>query len=378
MRFLIPLDKVFADQGQLRTLIQIFEVVADDLALDDDADPATHSVFRQLEPVMSDLIAEGAADALFDLADVLATVQSVDAHGQPTTLGNVLVDAVAFGIGSRDLSTRGGLVHSSHAAELLGPAERVLGRLSSEESKAALGRVLDHLTGYTRAGSDGLLAQREILPFLRLWLDGLSEVWALPQATRDCYVDGVRSDAQRLLLSPELARLMRAVRVLRDSSERALLEQVLIDFMSPAAASAPNVRTPLLQVSAELLQSSAPDASLSALLPYLAKVIDPDVTHGPAALDTLDTLVQGDPNQVFLGILRKSVHATAADRAPLAQLLHAYSPALAVTGPTCSPEYEPWTPGGLDSAVHSVLDILRDPEHGMPALFDALEGLALP
>jgi hypothetical protein len=376
--FLIPLDKVFADQGQLRTLIEIFKVVADDLALDEDASVSTHSVFRQIEPVISDLIAEGAADALFDLTDVLVTVQSTDAHGQQTTLGNVLVDAVAFGIGTRDVPTRAGVVHSSHAAELLDPGERVFERLSSEERKAALGRVVDHITGYLRARPDGLLADRAILPFLRILLDGASDVWALPQATRDCYVDGLGSDAERLLLSPELARLMRATAVLRDAPERPLLEEVAIDFLSALPAPATNVRSPLLQVSAELLESTAPKGAFSALVPYLSKVIDPDVTHGPAALNTLDALVQHDPDQVFLNILRKSVHAEGTNEAPAARLLHAYTPALAVTGPTCSPEYEPWTSGGLDSAVHSLLDLLRDPQHGMPALFDALEQMAFP
>ncbi len=387
--FLIPLDKIFADKGQLKTLVAIFTLVADDLARDDDGDPGTHSVFRPLLPVVSALIEEGTADAVFDLLDVLVTVETTDAQGRRATLADVLVDSAAFVMTQRSVPTRAFVVNNtSYLSELLGPTERLIERLdgsavSDTVSKAA-GHLTDHVTGYLRATPEDKLEHAELLLFARALLDGVVDVWSLPRAQRDCYVNGWTKDAEALWTSESLATSVRLLRLYTNSEQSALIDAVVVDLLNPLpgttapGTTAPSIFTPLLQVLAELAALPPPSEALRELTPYLSKLADPARLDGSAILHTVDTLLQHDPQRVFLGIMQKAVAQGQGgnERARAATLLEAYTNVLAISPNACSAEHRPWSAHGLDSAVQTSLSFMRDPNYGLDAIFDALEAMS--
>lgn len=379
--FLIPLDRVLARQGQLGTLIDIAAVIVDDLRLDNDADPSTVSVFRQLLPVISDLIESGAADSLFDLLDVMTSIQTPDARGQSATLADVLIDAAAFALIERDVPVRGGgSQRTSFAAALLDPVILLVDRAAAATASGAGGRIVDHVVGYLRADAQGRLAHAGILPLTTVLLDGLVEVWGMDRTARDCYVKALQADAQDVLTSPAFATLVRLGRLLEASPNRAALEQALVEWLSPVPAdpARPSVFAPLLQVSAALIQTSPSVDALDQLLTFAGVALDPMRTNGVAVLRTFDTLLVGDREQVFLGMLRRAVAPGPGGAVPLEALLDGYTPALSISPDACTPQNDPWNARGLDTTIRSMVDFMRDPMYGLPAIFDALQALLGP
>jgi hypothetical protein len=332
------------------------------------------SVFRQLLPVLSDLIESGAADALFDLLAVMTTIQTPDARGQTATLADVLIDATAFALAERDVRTRQGTVaRTSLAAALLDPAITLVDRASAAPSGAG-GRILDHVTGYLRPDAQGRLAHRGIIPLATVLLDGIVEVWRLDRARRDCYVDALQADAQDVLTSPAFATLVRLGRLLDASPHRPAIEQALVTWLDavPTNPAAVSVYGPLLQVTAALLSSRPPVEALDQLLRFVGVALDPARVNGVAVLRTFDTLLEGDRDQVFLGMLRRSVAPGPGGLVPLEVLLDGYTPALSISPAACTPENSPWSARGLDQVMKSLVGFMRDPTYGLPAIFDAL------
>ncbi len=375
--FLIPLDKIISGQGQTRTIIAIAGVIAEDLRLDNDSDPATQSVFRPLLPVLSDLIASGAVDALFDLSEVMTQVQTADAHGQTATLADVLIDATAFMLVDRELTTRQGAARrSSFAAALLDPMIVLVDRVSGVATSGAGGRILDHLVGYLQADGQGHLAHRGVLPLTQVLLDGLVAVWRLEPSSRDCYVAALQADAGDVLTSPAFATLVRLGRILDRSPQRAAVEQALVAWLQPVPVDpAASVFSPLLQVTAALLQMHPPVGAMDQLVAFAGVALDPARVNGVAVLRTFDTLLEADRDQVFLGMFRRAVAPSPAGPVPLSGLVDGYGPALSISPSACTPQNAPWTARGLDTALGSLVRMLRDPRYGIPAVFDALEAL---
>ena len=379
--FLIPLDKILAAEGHTRTFIAIAGVIVEDLRLDNDADASTQSVFRQLLPILSDLIEAGAADALFDLVDGLAAVHTPDARGQDATLADVLIDAAAFALADRDVTTRAGAMRrSSLAAELLDPLILIVDRVSRAGASAAGGRLVDHFIGYLQPDAQGGLAQKGVVPLATVLLEGLTAVWQLDEAARACYVTALQADAQDLLTAPAFATLVRLGRIVDRSPQRPALEGALAAWLDaePADPRVASAFAPLLQVTAALLQTSPPAGAVDRLLGFAAVALDPARVNGVAILRTFDTLLEADTGGVLLDMLRRAVSPSPVGPVPLQALFEGYAPALAVSAPACTPENAPWTARGLDSAIAKLVGFLRDPTYGLPAIFDALAAFVGP
>lgn len=238
-----------------------------------------------------------------------------------------------------------------------------------------MGRLAEHVSGYLREGSDGRLAERALLPVALRVLEGLGDIRHLSQQNRACYVDGLQADLRALFRSEELATTVRILGALRASPHRVPIETQLAAWLHPGDPS--GLRDSLLKVSAGLIQTPVPYEALTLMWPYFERVLDPEITDGPAIIHMVDTILAGDRDGVFLDMLRRAVDqgADGTRDAPVATLVDAYGNALAIAPDQCTPE-QGLTARGLESAIRTLLGFLQDEQYGLPAIFEALELMA--
>ena len=97
--------------------------------------------------------------------------------------------------------------------------------------------------------------------------------------------------------------------------------------------------------------------------------------NGAALISTIDTLVQNDEDDMLFDMLRRGLDQgpDGQTEAPITTMLDAFIPVISIAPNACTAEHEPWSPNGLDSVIQSIVGFMRDPEHGLPSLFDTLE-----
>jgi hypothetical protein len=380
--FLLPLADVFDEQGQIDLLVDIFHVVARDLARDDDGDARTRSVIRRALPVIAELLREGAADVLFELVDVLVAVEATDARGRQATLADVAVDMGALFLRRRDtLSTRGGVRAGVSLLEAaLEPLEGVAARIERRDGADAAGRLLDHMAGYltdtVEVGGRRALRNPAQLPLTRLFMEVGTETLELAPEDRTCWLDALQRRADALLTGPLPPMAVRVMRVFQRAPERDTLEALVIRWLTPtepgdAASPARDVFGPLLQVLTALLQTPADGDAVRALLRYVAAVMDPDLLDGAQVIATLDDLLTADREGIALTMAR-----TVFDQGPD---LNETAPLMDILAPIADAaelhEANACTPGGeLDAAmlaevIEAGVEFAQDEATGLPALW---------
>lgn len=391
--FYLPLARVFKQQGQMETLIDIIRIVVDDLRLDDDGNPNTASVVRPLLPVVSEVIRAGAVDAFFDLDDLLVTVPAIGGEG---SLADVIIDS---GVRLMDesgpvMTASGAKPNWSIARELVLGVRLLIERADDARAEDALGRLVSHVAGYitrtettdvgTPDPSDDLLQleDRSIVPLLSIVLETASEAARLPRDQYLCYLNQWQRSSQDLVESPNTAAFVRLADLFARYSSAPQLEAFLERVLHPRpGAERLSPYGPLVQIASEFIQAPANSTPIDGLLRLASEALDPTAVDGAHLVRAFDTILQADSEGTMIRVLQNLVaHDDDARTAPIYQLATVVDDVSRIdSAQMCLAEpSEAVSAEDLEELVHTVVDYVRDETYGLEAVFELFRKRSAP
>jgi hypothetical protein len=372
---MLPLAKVFKDQGQLDLLIELLRFVADDLQLDEDADPATQSVVRRLEPALSEMIASGAVDTMFDVLDILVTVPASDGDG---TLADVMIDSIARAVEMGTVETRTGAVaDTSLALETLEGLHTLVIRLEAADGADDLRRLLEWTTSHLRetrvVSGKEQLKNPNLRPLLGMLLDVAEDAGDLPHAQYLCYMDEFQQGTSDFLLGRDFATFIRLGELLETSASGPAMEDWLTSALRPQPdAPETELYGPLMQLAVAALGSDFADADLGGLLRWLAAVSDQ--RHGDARelVGILDDILASDENQAMLNIGRSLLAPGPLESGerPISTMADTFIDVAEVNpSDMCGPTRTEITAADMEDVLAPIVSFLQDDEGGIGAVW---------
>lgn len=379
---MLPIAKVFKDQGQITLLIDLLAYMAADLRLDEDALPATRSVVRRLEPTISEMVHSGALATMFDLLDVLVTVPA-EGGG---TLADVMIDSAAQAVNSGTVQTRTGYVQSSKARVLLASLETLVTRLVANGGADDLGRLIDygtsHLTRTRVVGGVEQLRNPNLRPLLGMLLDVARSAADLPHAQYLCYLHELQTETNELLLGRDFATVVRLETAFEASPNAAVLEDFAAGALTPRPdAPEAEVFGPLMQIAAALLTSEFEDADLGALFRWLAEVSRQRQTDARALIGIADDLLTSDTNHTLLTMGRTmlSPGPLPTGERPISTFADIFDQVTTVD-PTqaCMPTRTTITAAGSEDVLQGVVPFMQDDVGGFGAIYDLVGRISTP
>ena len=378
--FLIPVLKVFDERGQLDTVIELFGHVADDLRRDEDGDPATSSAVRRLLPALQKLLDTDAANVIFDVLDLMVTVEATDGDG---TLAELVVDAGDHVLTDEvEVRTRQGPVSgTSLAIEMLEALRTIVVRLDAEGGSAHLEALLDHAGGYVQrtrtVGDTRRLEEQNLVPILAELLEVGGEVADMPRDDYLCWVGELQTGSEEALTGRELATAVRLLRTVNRSEDGAVLEDWLVSMLRPRP-DAPEEETYglLLQIAAALLQSDVDPDEIREVLRWVGQVAGQRTGDGPEIIRIFDDMLASDENEVVLTIARTlfAPGPLETGEAPMCTFGGVFSDVASVQPDNmCAVGGEiEYDVTDAEALVESVVGFLQDDEQGMGAVYDLI------
>ncbi len=374
--FLIPLARVFKPQGQLELLIDILSYVARDLRRDEDGDPGSSSVIRQALPAVSAAIDAGVADPLFDLVDLLLTLDTAD--GDP--LADALVDTMAFLVDDEGtIRTRQGSERTSYLQAILAPLKELVDRLRTGRATPAFDRLVDHLGGYLtrteRVGDREVLAERNLVPLFGVLSRTARDVTSRDLAAWQCVVGEAQDGADELLVGRDFATVVRLIDTVDRQPEGAVVEVWVGSLLDPAPRD--GLYGPLLQVGAGALGTAAtlPDGTeldAQPLVGWLGRVARQRSTDGADLLGIVDAMMQTDENDALQAIGANMVSPGPLDsrEVAMATIMDIGDSVTDVAEPAmCVAEDDHrYTVAEAEDVVRSLVDFMND-DAGLPAIY---------
>ena len=304
--FLLPIAKTFKEQGQLQLLIDIVRYLARDLRRDEDGDPGSASVVRQILSPVSAAIDAGVADALLRLVSVLSRAQTAD--GAP--LADNLIDALAFVVDdSVEVRTRLGQPAPSYADAVLASLQTLANRLRVGRAEPAFHRLLAHLASHltqTRVDSEReLLTNRNLVPLLSLLTSTARRATRLRPAAWECALTETQSSIDELLLGRDFASAVRLMEIVDESEAGEQVQGWVQSLLTPGGSH--EALGPLLQVSAGLLGTasttpSGEDIDVQPLFTWLGRVAQQRSADGADLVGVVDRMLAADENGTLLAI----------------------------------------------------------------------------
>ncbi|MCB9661775.1 MAG: hypothetical protein H6726_29305 [Sandaracinaceae bacterium] len=374
---LIPLAKLFDDRGQLRLLVNLLKFLHEETLLDEDNDPNTESVIRQLLPVISEFIHSGGADKLLDTLELMVTVPASDNPSQ--TMADVVVDTLERVTETRVVQTRsGGRPSTSMLRETMLPLRVMVNRINQRGAKPELDHMLDYvLSGITTTRMEGprrRLNNPNLLPLMQVGLEVVRDAADLPHAQYLCYVGEAQSSAVNLLLDRDFATVVRLASSLESTEEGPRLEAWVTELLTPSLSS-PDTEAygPLMQILAAALSSELPDSDLSALFRYVGTVSGQLRNDGRDFVGTLDELLAGDRDGVILRIVRDAISEgpLPSRELPICTMADVFSDVATVTDePMCMAGGEvEFTATDVESVLEGVVGFMDDDTGGLGAVY---------
>ncbi|MBK6577871.1 MAG: hypothetical protein IPG17_17065 [Sandaracinaceae bacterium] len=374
---LLPLAKLFNDRGQLRLLVNLLKFLHEEALLDEDGDPNTQSVIRELLPVISEFIHSGGADKLLDTLELMVTVPASDNASQ--TMADVVVDSLERVTETRTVTTRTGQrPNTSMLRETLLPLRVMVNRINQRGAKPELDHMLDYaMSGITVTRNEGgrrRLNNPNLLPLMQVGLEVVRDAADLPQAQYLCYVNEAQDGAVDFLLDRDFATVVRLANSLETTDEGPRLESWVTGLLTPSLSS-PDTETygPLMQILAALLTSELPDSDTSALFRYLGAVSGQLRTSGRGFVETLDELLAGDSTGVILRIVRDAISEgpLPSRELPVCTFGDVFTDVATVTDePMCmaSDEVE-FTATDVEGVLDGVVGFINDDTGGLGAVY---------
>lgn len=318
--WILPICKVFGDQGQTRVFIDMLGTVARELRRDEDADPNTYSAFRRLGPALLEMTENPAGapanstpfNKIFDVFDQLLAIPSADGDG---TAADILIDSLAYATANRSLALRpidgaaSVMVNDSIAGRLLLSLEvlqtRVLGAGAADELSRLVDGITPLLTTTTGSGASRRLAN----PNLRALLSTLTSVVAmstnLPTQDYLCYIREGQSSSAEFMDSRHFATAIRVLAHLASSPNAAALEDWIVSLLRGNEDRTIEVYGPVMQLAAGAFSSNASSDDMSEVLAWLGAGLDNQEGGGMREMvRTLDELMVSDEERSILTMVR--------------------------------------------------------------------------
>ncbi|MEE2962406.1 MAG: hypothetical protein VYA34_16855, partial [Myxococcota bacterium] len=249
----LPIAKVFKERNQTPTLLQLLDLVANDLRLDEDQDQDSYSRVRKLLPFAQKVLETDAVDRVFDLLDLLVTLESEET-GEP-------VSAVIMRSIERIVDNDGTVHHrqspltsTSLGAEILIAFQKMLTRLQQSNQLGSLDHLMEHAFNYLIQTRDiesnhngeitttKRLSNQRFIPLTTMLLEFGSQLADLAHENRLCYLSSFQTKAEKLLAGPTFVHLMQLMKLLEQRDGR-ILEDLFVEILAPPAA--PNTETNL-------------------------------------------------------------------------------------------------------------------------------------
>lgn len=101
--WMMPVARVFREQGQMNTLISIFKILASDLRLDEDGKASTKSILRRVLPALNNMINKGVITSILQNLDIFYTMPT-DKPGE--TAADLVIDTVSMFVASASMLQR--------------------------------------------------------------------------------------------------------------------------------------------------------------------------------------------------------------------------------------------------------------------------------
>ncbi len=375
--FLIPVARVFKEQGQLELLIDILQYVATDFRRDEDGDPGTSSVVRQALPSISSAIEAGVGDPILDLVDLLLTLETAD--GAP--LADALIEAMTFLIDDDGtIETRQGSASTSYVLALIEPLKEIVSRLRTGRAVPAFDRLVDHLGGYvtdTRMeGGREVLADRNLIPLATVLSDTAREATTLRPEAWQCYVGEAQTGVDELLVGRDFASVVRLVGVLERNPEGEVVEDWVSGMLDPNATD--GLYGPMLQVGAGVLgtDTTRPDGSdidVQPVVTWLGRVARQRSADGADLVGIIDQMLATDENGSMLAIGRNFIEPGPLEsgEAPAETYLDIFDSVTDVSEPRmCSVDPDlRYTVDEAEETVIGVVEFMQGEDQGLGAVY---------
>lgn len=390
----LPLARVFVDHDHVRTLLQLFTVVYDDLMLDEDTSATTHSTIRRLLPVLKQILDAGVADSLFDLDALLVTIPNPDHTG---TMANESMRALDFMLSTQHpVHTRQGVAqNTSLALEAVKALQRIVSRLhaadvvDTDPAHSQAGNI-DTVLHYastlltqtyidnreTSAPEDDVerLLERRLLPLLQEGLDISMQLATGNGAHQQCVLDALQQRINGFLTSADFVHTVRVLNAFSGFAGRQTITQIILATMAEATASAPHapLHQAFLQVMAEALQMSIDPNDVYTIAAYIAYVMQPEQLASNLFIATADHILWNDPHDTMMTIARNGLaSASPGTPPPMDAVLNAIRDVIQIrTEHACQLHQEAaWTTTQVTDVLQGAASFMRDDAHGLGSIY---------
>lgn len=392
--WILPLAKVFKDNGQLGTLIDIFAYIAVELRTGDTSGASTDaSYFRRIEPPLISMIETGAVTQILETLDVMYGIPAADGSGDAVDL---FIDALANMANTRSVPVRGGSVaNSSLGIELLRVLRTMVVRLNDAGANDELMNVVHFATGYlTRTEGTGpsrRLRDRNLRPLVVTLARAAGDAADLPFPSWQCYVNELQTASTNMLggtasnpTGRNFATLVRLVKhVTRPTNVQGQqLEAWIEGLIRPMPAQPEQERLGLLLLVAAgaLTSDGASGDDLAAILRWLGTVSGQQQANLRTLVGNLDTMLLADDDEVVLTMARTllSADGSPSGEAPIVTLGGVFADVANVDATNmCAAEEGPVTPEALETLIDGVLDFLAaENPNGIQDVWDLVGTIA--
>ncbi len=372
----MPLARIFRDRGQIRTLLDLLQVINSDLEKGEQL-VAGQSILRRALPGLARLLRSGIADILFDLDDLLVTIPAVDGSG---TLADVVVDSFEYLVRDWEpVETRRGVVTgTSHLLEMLRPLRQIIDRLAAAKVEKSLQRVFQVFLGYLKPDPLGQhLADPRILPLLQNMIAYMAGAFEAEPENVRCFFHTLQLSLDELLSGERFQELIALLRTFTGAPDSRALDQAMINLLTPNSIEPEqDAFPPMTQVFSATLQTQFDDIRFKPVLRYLSNALNDAKQDAPGLLESVDMLINRDPHNLLLNMTRSLLQSSTGAGEPqafevLSSLLFEILSMDEEGQCTYDPD-EPWTLGESESRVRSLADFLTDAKAGMPAIYQVI------
>ena len=138
------------------------------------------------------------------------------------------------------------------------------------------------------------------MPLFQMVFEVTGDAFRSPRETQLCYLDEVQEGAVNLMTGRDFATLVRIFEVLAESEDGQVLEQFLIDMITPGPGDRGGDRYgALMQLVGSMAQLRIDDDAARDVLGYVSAVLDPEVINADLIFNTLADILEGDNADVF-------------------------------------------------------------------------------
>lgn len=362
-----PIAKAFSDAGQTATLKRILLALQPNYAVR----------MRPHEPALAQVLESGLLEVLFEILDDMNTVR-VPGTGEPVA-GAVADFLAALVDDDRGVRDRRGLPVTSLVHLVLEPLERMGERVRaaglSAELQAATNALLDVALATVSDGRGGeLMRHHGLVPLAAALLARAADALSVLPWSRNADITRWQQRLAELFGGRELPVLIDVLLAVDASPDKPVVRSALVNLLTPNLAVRHDVYGALLEVTGALIQTRTDPTALVDLLRFAGRALDPARGWSPDIVRGLLRLLDGQNGSVLVGIVRRALdQGPNGDlRAPLDVILEIFEQIEAQgTAPV-----QPLTVDSLRAQLLELVELLRDPEHGLAHIWNSMRAQA--